>query len=236
MVVLESFGNGAGDNGFAESDNIADNHPALLAEDFCRNRHRLRLKIHHLVLEYERQRVFAQPVNGIAGKFVGGFEIDEIRRNRAADPTLLDAVGEFKMHIHTTVVLPTLVKPVQKFLRRVLVKHIHIQFAVFCQPGQSQIAAADNRRQFRRIILAMHNIQFGVQGVPAVEFGAHFAVANLRLKSLQIALVFGGRDAALQLFRKFGDCALNHLGHDSLRKFLRRDGAAFLAHQLPRCF
>ena len=90
-----------------------------------------------------RNIVVAQAEPRLFREVIGRFEVDVMGRDeRFARPTLFDDGDEVFGNVEAKAVIPAVVKPPREFLRRVVFQNIDVQLAVFRQPGEGQVAAA----------------------------------------------------------------------------------------------
>ena len=221
VIFLANLGDRAGDDGFAKPDHIADNHAAATVEPLDRQFDRHFLEFEEFASKIRRNRKIVRAFDRLARNVIRALNVNLVRRGAVARPTLGDNVGQRIADIDAPFVFPTGVEPARKFRRRVAVQDIDIQFALFFQTGESQVAAAQKSDCRIHRVVAMRQIQLGVQRMAREKFRFHFAVLQLLAQPPQRGFVGGGGETDRQLLGEIVDFALFAFEDDFLRRARR---------------
>ena len=144
MVVLKNFRQRRGHERFAQADDIADEHAVALVEMVRGNFDGGDLVIKQAISEFRRDTKFRQSGARLLRQMIGHLDVNIIWRKRDfARPAFFDDLHQLGGNVHAPFVVPRSSNHLVEFLRGVMVKHIHVQFALIRQAGKSEIAAAE---------------------------------------------------------------------------------------------
>ena len=149
-----------------QADNIAEQHAAAFMDVVGRDLDGGGLKFKQLVSKVFGDAVLDDSFTRLLGKVVRHLDVDMVRRNGLlACPALLDDFRDFLGNIETPFVVPAFVKPFGEFLAGVVVHHIDVEFALFGESGERQVAAAEKGDGWVDRVGTMAKVELRVQGV-----------------------------------------------------------------------
>ncbi|OQA29127.1 MAG: hypothetical protein BWY57_03389 [Betaproteobacteria bacterium ADurb.Bin341] len=143
VVILKDAGERSRHQRLAQADHVADHDAAALVQvmsgDFdCRF-----LEVEESVAEIARDAELRQTGAGLLRQMVGGFDVDVVWGNcDFTRPTLIDDGDELVRDVHAKAVGPSVFKPLRKLVAGVMIHHIDVQLALFGEPREGQVAAA----------------------------------------------------------------------------------------------
>ena len=159
------------------------------------------LKVKKHGVKIGRDAEFGQPRARLLGEVIGHLHIDLVGRDqRRARPALFDDLRQFGRDVEAKTVMPALLEPPGQLAGGILFDHIDVQFTLGRQSREGQIAAAQIADHGRESILAMKEIELGMQAVAQIELDGNLAAAQLARQLAQRRLVPIGRRAEGQLF------------------------------------
>jgi len=107
-------------------------------------------------------------------------------------PTFVKDLDELLCDVDTPLVAPAVIEPLGELLGGVMVEHIHIEFALFGEAGEREIAGAKKACNGIVRVRAEAKVELGVERVPEMELHDHLARLELRREPAQARLVIVG--------------------------------------------
>ncbi len=159
-----------------------------------------RLEIEELLAEIFRDAEFRQTGARFLREVISHLHVDVVRRDGLfARPAFMNDLRQLFRNIPTEAVVPTVVEPARQLPAGVMIEHVYIQFALLRQSGESQIAAPEKTNDRVDGVLAMEQIEFGMQRMAQKQLNDDFPSAELRGQSAQGRFVLIGWNPNSQL-------------------------------------
>ena len=198
--VLENPRERGGHDGFAETDDIAENHSAALLEMAGGNAHGGGLELQQGAAHIGGNGEFGEPRTRFLGEVVGHLHVNPIGRKHVGPrPALIDDLDQFTRDIDAPAVVPTLVEPARELFGRVVIEHIDVQLALSAEAGEREIAAAEEPDDGVDGVAAETEVEFRVEGVSQEKLYDHLAGLELGRKSAQAGFICVGGCAERKL-------------------------------------
>ena len=180
VAVFHQSGERRRHESFSKTDHVTEQHAATFFQMSGGNEHGGALEWEKFLMELFRQFVAVLAVTRFLGKMPRHFEINVVRRQEVGPrPTLINDVGKFVGNIETPAVRPAVVKPLGEFVRRVVIKHVHVQFTLRAQTGKCEVAAAEKTGDGVVGVGAEAEIKFGVKRMREKQLHGEFLRAKL---------------------------------------------------------
>ena len=120
--------------GFAEADDVAEYDTAAFFQMTCGDANGGGLKFQQGAAHIRRDGEFGQTGAGFLGQVISHLDINMIRRGTfRSRPTFVNHLNEFLGDVNAPAVFPAILEPVRQFLRRVMVEHVYVKFALIGQ-------------------------------------------------------------------------------------------------------
>ncbi len=166
MIILEDTSQGGRHECLTQTDHIADEHSSTFVEMVGGDLDGSRLELEEPVAKVAGNAELRESGAYLLRKVVGDFQVNVIgERSLFPRPTTVDNLRQFLRDVQTPTVVPAVIEPLLEFVAGVVVKHVHVEFALLGQTCQREIAAADETDGWIIGVGAMQEIQLGVQGV-----------------------------------------------------------------------
>ena len=204
VIVLEDAGEGGCHERLSEPHDIADDDAAAAVQVMRRDLHGRRLEIKEPAAEISGNAEFGQAGSRLLGEVVGDFHVNVKRRNQLFPrPALVDDFDELIRNIHAPPVIPAVLEPLGELLAGIVVHDVDVQFALFAETRQGEVAAPEiaDRRVYG--VRAEKQVELGVKRVLEEQFDDHFFFFYLSCQSSESRLVLVARSSDGKLFPEF---------------------------------
>ena len=180
QVVLHHAGQRGGHQRLAQPDHIADDHAPLTMQLPCGNLHRPLLKLEQHTLKLRRDPYIADTGLRLARQLIRELQIDLIRRRpRLARPALVDQLRQLTADVETEAVAPVPLEPCPERIARRAVDQLDVELALPREPGEGEVAAAQDGGGRRVRIAAVEEVELGVQRVAEEQPDRHLPATQL---------------------------------------------------------
>lgn len=191
MIILENTRDCRGHERLAQTNHIANHHPATLVEVVGGDFDGGNLEFEQLVAEVAGDSKLGETGPGLLGQVIGHLDVDVIRRNRLwTCPTAIDDLDKFFGDVDTEPVVPAVIKPHGQLVAGIVVEYIDVELSLLRKPGQREVAAAQVAYLGVKRIFAEEQIQFGVELMAQKKFYHELSGSDLFSQSAKACFIF----------------------------------------------
>ncbi len=121
---------------------------------------------------------------------IGHFEVDEIgAKDFLACPAFVNDFRKFLRDIKAPVVSPLRVEPATQLETCILLDHIYVEFALFRETCEGQVATSHIANNRHLLVIAMQQVELGVQLVAQIELDDDAPTLEIRAQTSQPLLI-----------------------------------------------
>ena len=184
----------------AQADHVAEHDAAALVEMMRGNLHGGGLVGEQDLLQVAGNTELTDACPSLTRKVVGHLQVDLVRRVALLpSPALVDDLSQFQGDVDGPAVSPARREPVGELLRGNRVDHVDVQLSLSLESGEGEVAAPDVSDARRGMVLAVQQVQFGVQQGAQVQLDLNLPGFELTAQGSQPGLVTAGRRTEHQL-------------------------------------
>ena len=170
---------------------------------FGGNLHGVLLEGEEVVLERRVEIILADTLPGILTQIIGGLEIDIIRCDGLLSrPAVVDGIDELTGDVHAEGIFPAAVEPVDQHVELLAVVDAGVEFALTRKARQREVAAAHDGVDGMAALVAVGQIELGMEALAQIELHADLATLQLGREPAQRSLSGLGRIAQHELVAK----------------------------------
>ena len=140
LVLLQHSGDGGGHQGLSQTHHVADERTAPIQHDTGRDLDGRGLELEQLGGHRSGQPEPDQPLTGFLRQVVGHLQVDEVGIEQpVGGPRIVQHLDQFGVGRKREGIGPELLEPPGQLLGGGDVGHVHVQLALFPQPGAGQV-------------------------------------------------------------------------------------------------